>query len=195
VKYRTRRWVDRAATAVGANDLLPLDPDIDVDAEGPAPSGAAPSSGTLPAGHVSHAPLVLAVALGGWIGAFGRYELELAWPHAATAFPAATFTINTSGAFLLGLGLTVALERFAHSRRAAVLRAFFGTGVLGAWTTMSSLAFETDSLWRSGRALTALLYAAATLVAGLLGTTLGIALGRLRRPGSPRLKSRRASLQ
>jgi CrcB protein len=118
---------------------------------------------------------VAAVAAGGFIGALGRYEVGLAWPAGPGGFPSATFTINTSGAFLLGLLLTCLLERFPTNR---YLRPFVCVGVLGAWTTMSTLAAETDLLVRGGHLAMAICYVAATLIAGIGATVAGIGVAR-----------------
>jgi fluoride exporter len=118
---------------------------------------------------------VAAVAAGGFLGALGRYELGLAWPAGPGRFPAATFTINTSGSFLIGLVLTVLLNRFPANR---YLRPFVCVGVLGAWTTMSTLAAETDLLVRGGHLAMAVGYVAATLIAGIGATVAGIGLAR-----------------
>ena len=42
--------------------------------------------------------LLAAIAAGGAIGSLGRYAVEVALPHAASAFPWATFLVNVSGA-------------------------------------------------------------------------------------------------
>ncbi|HEY0620355.1 MAG TPA: CrcB family protein, partial [Kribbella sp.] len=53
-------------------------------------------------------PQVLAViALGGAIGALGRYGLAEAMPHRAGTFPWATFLTNVSGCLLIGILLVV----------------------------------------------------------------------------------------
>jgi CrcB protein len=119
--------------------------------------------------------VLAAIALGGFIGTVGRYELGLAWKPPAGGFPWATFTINTSGALLLGLILTLVLERLGPTR---YVRAFFCVGVLGAWTTMSTFAVESDLLIKDGHLTTALAYAAATVCIGLAATWLGTVIAR-----------------
>ena len=119
--------------------------------------------------------VLLAVAVGGFVGALGRYELGLAWPTPAGHFPWTTFTINVSGAFLLGLVLTLLLERLGSIR---YIRPFFCIGVLGAWTTMSTFALEDDLLLKDGHVATALLYVLATLVVGITATWIGVLLAR-----------------
>ncbi len=135
----------------------------------------------------------MAVAVGGAVGALARYEVELAWPVGSGRFPVATFVINTSGAFLLGLVLTVSMER--EKKWTPVwryLRLFACVGVLGAWTTMSSIAVESDSLVRAGDAAVALAYLAATMVAGVTAAVAGTAIGHLHRR-VPSLPERRAA--
>ena len=120
--------------------------------------------------------MLVAVAVGGFLGALGRYELGLAWATPAGHFPWTTFTINVSGGFLLGLVLTVLLERVGATR---YIRPFFCVGVLGAWTTMSTFAAEGDLLVKDGHAATAVLYALGTLVVGITATWIGVALARV----------------
>lgn len=119
--------------------------------------------------------MLAAVGSGGFLGALGRYELGLTWPTAAGHFPWTTFTINVSGAFVLGLVLTLLLERFGPTR---FVRPFFCVGVLGAWTTMSTFAVESDLLVKDGRAATAVVYVLATVVVGVAATWVGVALAR-----------------
>jgi CrcB protein len=119
--------------------------------------------------------MLAAVGAGGFVGALGRYELGLTWPTPAGHFPWTTFSINISGAFLLGLVLTVLLERVVWTR---YVRPFFCVGVLGAWTTMSTFAVEGDLLVKDGRSLTAAAYVLATVVVGVAATWLGVLLAR-----------------
>ena len=151
---------------------LPIDPDLAPDDPGE------PAATHRPAVHVHRSrqrDVVSAVAAGGFIGALGRYELGLAWPTAAGHFPWTTFTINVSGAFLLGLILTTLLERVGGAR---YLRPFFCVGVLGAWTTMSTFAVEEDLLIRDGHIGIALAYVLSTLVVGVMATWAGVTLAR-----------------
>jgi CrcB protein len=119
--------------------------------------------------------VLVAIAAGGFLGALGRYELGLAWPAASGQLPWATFTINVSGAFLLGLILSLLLERLAPNRYA---RPFLCVGVLGAWTTMSTFAVETDLLVKDGYVGTAIAYVLATLVVGLAAGWVGLLVAR-----------------
>ena len=151
---------------------LPIDPDLAPDYPGEPSLTHAP---TVHVHRARQADVVAAVGAGGFLGALGRYELGLAWPTPAGHFPWTTFTINVSGAFLLGLVLTLLLERAAAPR---YVRPFFCVGVLGAWTTMSTFAVEGDLLVKDGHAAIALAYVAATVVVGVAATWTGVALGR-----------------
>ena len=141
---------------------LPVDPDSVPREPGPL--------------HVRPAAIV-AVALGGLLGTPLRYVLWARFPTPAGFFPWATFSINVVGAFLLGL-LLEALTRLGDDagwRRR--VRLCVGTGLLGSFTTYSTLAVDTDILLSDHHLATAGLYAVATVVVGLLVTAAGIAIG------------------
>jgi fluoride exporter len=132
-----------------------------------------PTRRSDPVGHPP-AGVLVAVALGGAIGAPLRYGLSQLVPNNADEFPWATFVTNVSGSFVLGVVLIVLVRRFPTSRYA---RPFLAVGVLGAYTTFSTFAVETDRLVGGGHAGTALAYVGLSLVAGLAGSWLGIGAG------------------
>src|SRR6266545_2530011 len=120
---------------------------------------------------------VLAViAAGGALGAPARYGLAQLILVPAGGFPWATFWTNVSGSLVLGLVLVLVIERFPPTRYA---RPFFAVGFLGAYTTFSTFAVETDVLLKDGHATTAVACALGSLVAGLGAVWCGIVLGRL----------------
>jgi CrcB protein len=126
-------------------------------------------------------PQVLAViALGGAIGALGRYGLAEAMPHRAGTFPWATFLTNVSGCLLIGILLVVITEaRTVHP----LSRPFLGTGVLGGFTTFSTFSVETERLL-GGHPLTAVTYFFGTVAAALLAVQTGVVVTRrATRPG------------
>ncbi|MGC0364735.1 CrcB protein [Rhodococcus sp. 27YEA15] len=128
---------------------------------------------------------IAAVAVGGLVGAPLRYLLGVAFPTNADSIPWTTFSINLAGALLLGV-LLEALSRLGPDdgwRRCT--RLGVGTGVLGSFTTYSTLAVDVDLLIRSHHLGSAALYAVATVVVGLIATTAGIALGSQIRARSP----------
>ncbi|MFF4899800.1 fluoride efflux transporter CrcB [Streptomyces sp. NPDC001068] len=112
----------------------------------------------------TQAPVVAVVAAGGALGAVARYALALALPTAAGGFPWATFWTNVVGCAVIGSFLVLITEgRPAHR----LVRPFFGTGVLGGFTTFSTYAVDIQKLVDHGRPATGLAYLAATLCAAL----------------------------
>jgi CrcB protein len=155
------------------DERLPVDPDLAPDDPGEPSLQHRP---VHPPVHRSRQFGALgAIAAGGFIGTWARYEAGLVWPTRSGRFPWTTLAINTSGAFLLGLTLTVIVERLPRARQ---LRALLCTGVLGSWTTMSTLAVEADRLVGDGHGIGAAAYVIATVGLGLALASLGIALGR-----------------
>jgi CrcB protein len=156
-------------------DGLPIDPDLaPSDPAGPSvrPHPSAPrrwSSRAQPG-------VLAAIGLGGMLGASARYGMARWLPTAPGGFPWATFWTNLSGSFLLGFLLVVLLERFPPTK---LLRPFLATGILGAFTTMSTYLVETALLIKDGHPSTGLLYALGSLIAGLVLAYAGIHAGRL----------------
>ena len=125
--------------------------------------------------------LVGLVALGGAIGSVLRYAVALALPVHDGGWPLATLTVNVVGAFALGWLLEGLAGRGRETLRGRRLRLFAGTGLLGGFTTYSSLALETERLLAAGDVALALAYLSVTLVVGSLAAAAGVAVG-LRTP-------------
>ncbi|MFI9820541.1 fluoride efflux transporter CrcB [Streptomyces sp. NPDC052013] len=132
----------------------------------------------------AQAPVVAAVAAGGGAGAAARYAAALWWPSEATGFPWTTLWVNITGCAVIGVFMVLVTEvRAAHP----LLRPFFGTGVLGGFTTFSTYAVDVQRLLDAGQVRPAVLYLAATPLAALAavasaaaatGRALGRAVGR-----------------
>lgn len=123
--------------------------------------------------------MLAVIALGGMIGASARYGIARWLPVESGRFPWATFSANVTGSFLLGLVLVLILERFPPTR---LLRPFLATGILGAFTTMSTYEVETALLIKDGHATTGVIYSMGSLFAGLALAYLGIVAGHRIRP-------------
>jgi CrcB protein len=117
---------------------------------------------------------LLTVFVGGVLGGLARYGLTTAWPASDPAFPTLTLVVNTSGAFLLGL-LTAVLATRPGPVRARLL---LGTGVLGAYTTFSSVMTVTARACAHGHVGTGVAYLAASLVLAVPAVLTGLAVGR-----------------
>ncbi|WP_030862847.1 fluoride efflux transporter CrcB [Streptomyces sp. NRRL S-37] len=108
------------------------------------------------------APVVAAVALGGGAGAAARYAASLWWP--AHGFPWTILWVNVTGCAVIGVFMVIITEvRAAHP----LLRPFFGTGVLGGFTTFSTYAVDVHTLLDGGEAGAGLVYLAVTPLAAL----------------------------
>jgi len=116
------------------------------------------------------------VAAGAGIGGGLRFTLGT-WiaERWGTTFPWHTLVINVSGSFLLGLLMTLSIDRGAVSPG---WRLFLGVGVLGGYTTLSTLSYESVALMERGLTMTGFLNIAGTVLAGLLAAWLGIVAGR-----------------
>ncbi|UUU36145.1 fluoride efflux transporter CrcB [Streptomyces sp. CA-210063] len=129
-----------------------------------------------PAPWHGQAPVIAVVAIGGGIGATARYGASLLWPVGTAGFPWTTFWVNVVGCFVIGLFMVLITERWAVHR---LVRPFFGTGVLGGFTTFSTYAVDIQRLMEQGRPATALAYLAATLLAALAAVWLAATTARL----------------
>jgi CrcB protein len=118
------------------------------------------------------------VGVGGCLGSIGRYGLGKA-VHSVLpnlAFPLSTLIANLLGSFLIGLIMGWSIERGILTPRA---RAFFVVGILGGFTTFSSLSLETFQLISEDRLLMAFAYALGSLTAGLACVWAGHGTGQM----------------
>ncbi len=121
-------------------------------------------------------PVVVAVALGGALGALARYGLDrLIEHHVVTVFPWSTFAINMSGCLAVGLAVGALVD--AH-HVPPWIRVGAVVGFLGAYTTFSTFAQETHDLLDGGHVTLGLVNAAGSVVVGVVFVTAGVALGR-----------------
>lgn len=116
---------------------------------------------------------LLAVAFGGGVGAWLRYEANVLHPVLSPPqFPWTTFTVNILGSFLLGLLLTLVFDHWPPTR---FVRPFAAVGILGGFTTFSTFEVETARLAGAHQVALAATYAASSLVLGMLAVAVGAA--------------------
>ncbi|MFE3830515.1 fluoride efflux transporter FluC [Streptomyces sp. NPDC059092] len=146
----------------------PTDPDAETTATAAGPAPARRLRGRLlaPAARVPRispvAAAVAVVALGGVTGASARYGASLLWPTGPGVFPWTTLTVNAVGCAVIGVFMVVITDlRTAHP----LVRPFFGTGVLGGFTTFSTYAVDIQRLVADGRAGLGTAYLGLTLLA------------------------------
>jgi CrcB protein len=120
----------------------------------------------------------LLVAGGGALGAAARYHLgravfQMTGPQAG--FPWGTLAANVLGSLAMGM-LVGWLAR--HGNGAESLRLALGVGVLGGFTTFSAFSLELVLLAERGATGLALLYAGASVLAGIAALWFGLVLMR-----------------
>lgn len=119
---------------------------------------------------------LIAVMAGAGIGGGLRFTLGM-WIAQNTkgVFPWHTFAINVIGSFLLGLLMGIAAER---SMLTSTLVLFLGVGLLGGFTTFSTFSYESLTLLERGMLAQGVGYMTGSLLLGLVGATIGLAMGR-----------------
>lgn len=119
----------------------------------------------------------LAVAAGGALGAVLRYYLGgSVLARTAAPFPTATFVINITGSFILGIFLTLSTERLNIGPH---LKLAVAVGFVGAYTTFSTFEYETARLAEEGDFALALLNVVLSVVVGFAAVFGGIYTARL----------------
>ncbi len=145
---------------------LPVDPDV-----------LQPRSLKRPI-HLT-AELQAIVFLGGCLGTSARYGVMLRLPTFAGTWPAATFSVNIVGAFLLGFLLEALARRGGDTGMRRLLRLAFGTGFMGAFTTYSSFVVDANLLFKQGNMVLTTVYIVSSLVGGIIVCAIGIWLAQV----------------
>lgn len=122
---------------------------------------------------------VMWVGLGGGAGSLLRWLTgRLVGEHYRGDFPVATILINASGAFAIAY-LSVLFKVDWHDRYGTPLNAAVLTGVLGGFTTFSSMQLDAVKLAGKRGHVPAASYLLLSVLAGLLAAVLGGALARV----------------
>ncbi len=119
----------------------------------------------------------LAVALGGALGAMGRYGVNaVVFSVAGGRFPLGTLCVNVLGSVAMGVFYVLIVER-------ALLpdpwREFVLVGLLGAFTTFSAFSLDSLALWQNGHIALALTYVILSLVLCIGGAMAAILITRM----------------
>ena len=112
------------------------------------------------------------VFLGGGLGSVLRFGVGrlLQYYQLNSAFPWATFSVNITGSFLIGLLLAF---EFKISGNFSVVKSFLIVGFCGGFTTFSSFASENFYLIKDGQIGLFLAYSLLSLIAGIGAVYLG----------------------
>ena len=114
--------------------------------------------------------LLVGIGLAGGAGAVARFLIDGAVAgRTGAGFPFGTLAVNLTGAFVLGVLVGAALS--SDTYRLA------GTGLIGAYTTFSTWAFESHRLGEDGQLRLGALNFAISLVLGMLAAWAGRHLG------------------
>jgi len=123
-----------------------------------------------------------AVAAGSALGGMLRYFINASLlSRVAVPFPTATFVINVTGSFIVGLFLTLAAERVQINPH---LRLAVAVGLVGAYTTFSTFEYETLRLIEERRFALGVLNVVLSVAVGFAAVWGGCAVGRKAGGGS-----------
>ena len=121
--------------------------------------------------------LVLAVALGGAMGAVSRHFTSgFVMRLLGLSFPFGTLTVNVLGSFIMGFLVEVMALKFDVS---PALRGFMTVGFLGGFTTFSTFSLETALLIERGTYALAAIYVIASVTVSVVALFFGLFLGRV----------------
>lgn len=113
---------------------------------------------------------VIAVAIGGGIGAAARYGVDRATPK-----PWGTMVVNVLGSF--ALGVIVAIFHSGGSAEEPLIYHALGAGFCGGFTTFSTASLDAMKIGRTDEALNGGTYSLAMLAGCLLSAAVGMAIG------------------
>jgi len=117
---------------------------------------------------------LLAVAIGGAVGAICRHLVNLACSR--YHFALGTLLVNIVGCFLIGLLIT--LRSSNEQRWDDFTHSALTVGFLGALTTFSTFGFQTTQFFNAAQHSLGLLNIASNMLLGLLAVYVGIEVGR-----------------
>jgi len=121
--------------------------------------------------------MLVAIALGGGIGALGRHFLSSAVVAImGSAFPWGIFVVNILGGFLMGLIVELGALKIDYSLQT---RAFLTTGLLGGFTTFSAFSLDASLLIERGEWMGAMLYVAGSALLSIVALFAGLWLVRI----------------
>ncbi|HEY9676882.1 MAG TPA: fluoride efflux transporter CrcB [Drouetiella sp.] len=121
---------------------------------------------------------IASVFIGGSIGSVLRYLSGFYLSNwFGTTFPWGTLFVNIVGSFVLGFVMSFAINK--PNALDSTTRLILTTGFCGGFTTFSSFAWETLSLYQKGDATLAIANLSSNLVFGFLACFIGYVLGRM----------------
>ena len=114
--------------------------------------------------------MVLAVGVGGGIGALARYYIA-GWIQGASAFPWGIFVVNITGGLLMAMIIEASALKLNLSPE---LRSFLTVGILGGYTTFSTFSLDSVLLLQKGEYAQAAVYVIGSVVLSILALVAGL---------------------
>lgn len=115
--------------------------------------------------------------IGGAVGTVARYVLAGGvYRLMGTSFPYGTLVVNISGCFVLGFLASLSDKKFILNPDARLLLMI---GFCGAFTTFSTLIFESDNLIRNGQFMRGFTNISISVILGFILFRVGSLLGEL----------------
>ena len=134
------------------------------------------SGQAISAGWYNDMKTLLAVAIGGAVGAIGRHLVASQVTKIfGTGFPLGTLTVNVIGSFVMGCLVETMALAWSPSPE---LRALLAVGFLGAFTTFSTFSMEVVLLVDRGQYVEAAAYVLTSVVFSVGGLFFGLHLVR-----------------
>lgn len=120
------------------------------------------------------------VGIGGAVGSILRYLFSLVTLHMFRGeFPIGTILVNLLGAFFLGWFTNGLLSKRLDPKWVTAIT----TGVIGSFTTLSTLSVDLVTLLTNGKFISAFLYLMVSIIGGLGLAYLGLRLGTKQKAG------------
>lgn len=114
---------------------------------------------------------VLAVGVGGGLGALARYYIAGWVQPAGAAFNWGIFAVNISGGLLMGMIVEASALKLNLSPE---LRSFLTVGILGGYTTFSTFSLDSVLLLQRGEYAQAAFYVIGSVVLSILALFAGL---------------------
>ena len=120
---------------------------------------------------------VMAVGVAGFIGAIARYGIDgLIAQKSGASFPWGTFVVNITGSFVLGILFALLVE--GRVAVAPWIRTAATVGLIGAYTTFSTLMLESWRLIEDGSIAAGIADLGVSSGLGIAAVVLGLTIGR-----------------
>ena len=114
---------------------------------------------------------ILAVGVGGGLGALARYYIAGLVQPAGSAFNWGIFVVNITGGLLMGLIVEASALKL---NLAPDLRAFLTVGILGGYTTFSTFSLDSVLLLQKGEYAQAAAYIVGSVALSILALFAGL---------------------